>query len=105
MIAFLKKLFGGGSPRPEVFNPNPLNQPTIGVDADGFIACQDAQPPFDTQVLIRLHYRLETGEARTIGLGIRTSKVNSQIRQEEWKVAQLHWPKEMPAAITHWKPL
>lgn len=113
-------------------NPNPLNQPTIPLDEQGFIACKDAQPPFDTPVLVRIHFRSEPirpdecarapvgwrctrdhghdgpcaavpAYSPMIGIGRRTREINAAHGQEQWHCAHLH--SSSSGAITHWKPL
>lgn len=115
-------------------NPNPLNQPTLTLTPGGFIACQDAQPPFDTPVLVRVNCRFAplpgtcelprgpwrcTREAghdgpcaavpyenseAVIGLGVRTRKISETHGQEEWRCVHLGAPGSS-GAITHWKPI
>lgn len=100
----LLRRFLSGLFRPTL-NPNPLNQPTVQVDGDGFIPCASAQPPFDTQVLVRLH--CQESPASIIALGMRTRNINPDHGQEEWRVAQLHhFQNDRPGGrITHWKPI
>lgn len=89
------------------YNPNPLNQPTVIVDKDGWIACSNAQPQYDRIVLLRITDR--KGVA-AIGIGRRTNEIVESVKQERWQVSSPTYGltderQDGTGGITHWKPI
>lgn len=93
--SFFRRLFG---------SPNPLGQPVIQVDEDGWIPCVSAQPIFLREVRIRL---IDSAGGVHEGTGRRSQVIDPEVNQERWEARNVEPPiaAGRGAGITHWKPL